>query len=60
MVYRVANECIFNFNELCSTTMEEILNFIYTSQLEVTENNVAQLLDAASIMEIQGNIKALN
>ena len=38
-----------------SHTMEQILNYVYTARLDVNEHNVLNLLEAFSLMQIQGN-----
>ena len=37
-----------------STTMTQVLDFVYSSQIALTDENVLQLLDAFSLMQIKG------
>ena len=42
------------FKDITTDAMEALLEFIYTEKIVLNEENVSDILHAASIMQIQG------
>ena len=42
------------FQDITSDAMNAILDFLYTETIVLTEENVSDMLQAASIMQIEG------
>jgi len=47
------------FKDITSDAMSALLEFLYTERIVLTEDNVASILQAASIMQIQGTFYAI-
>ena len=43
------------FKNITPDAMNALLEFLYTETMVLTEENVADILHAASIMQVQGN-----
>ena len=44
------------FEDITAEAMGAILDFLYSETIVLTEENVSEMLHAASIMQIEGNV----
>jgi len=48
------------FKDITPDAMNTLLEFLYTERIVLTEDNVANILQAASIMQIQGTFASIS
>ena len=51
---REKNEKVVTFKDITPFAMKTLLDFLYTEEIVLTEDNVSDILYAASIMQIEG------